>query len=454
MIDPKQDHEQGKASGDTGDTGGGKDVSEEKKEHFQRTRTQLHLHPPTRRSFRRQMIASTKKSQFHDFAEKDQIILKGWDQSAVMDHEEYKVPSLRECQRLLHNDEFDVYVKKSKTTHHQVSNVFFNNVAAFIIYLAHTIGLETFLVLGNAVGVSYFFCAFVEHTAVKLDFSFLAFSVVFPLTFLIQTTFSRRDLALTRLADLKANILSTVLTTLSVDWPSKDDKSSLSGGRLDLPDDFNSIVVSDAMELITLVYQYLSMPAVAHARNLVFQRKKLTTKRVHALQNDILKCINDVVVDFFQHTEVMRKAGFPSGEASRIHQYHQYLQQRFEQVRVLKYYRTPQAARSFGRVYLFVLPWLSGPYYAWVYQESHLAIALVLAGFTYLILVGLLNAQAGLEDPFLADYTSWLPGVDTVKLDYELATVIQAINQYYAQAEILRQWELKGQRGGAPAEQS
>jgi hypothetical protein len=305
------------------------------------------------------------------------------------------------------------------------------------------VGIESFLVLANAVLATILFCLVFEDVAVKLDFSFLAFAVVFPLTFLIGSTFGRRDLALQRLADFKACILSTCLTTLSVDWPPLGDSSSPSGGRLDLPLDFNQQVVRDCRELVFLAYRYLSMPSVGHARFLVFKSKKLKTKKIHAAQNEILKQFNHVMVDFFQHTEEMRRAGFSSGEASRLHQYHQYLQQRFEQMRILKYYRTPQATRSFGRVYIFLLPWLTGPYYAWVKEESHLAIAVALSGFTYLILLGLLNTQQGLEDPFLPDFTSWTPGIDTVKIDYEFAVVLQGVDQYYAQSELLRLWELK-----------
>jgi len=69
------------------------------------------------------------------------------------------------------------------------------------------------------------------------------------------------------------------------------------------------------------------------------------------------------------------------------------MQQRFEQLRIFKYYRTPQATRCFGRVYIFVLPWLVGPYFAWVFDEMNLlsyAYTIILACFTFLILLGLM----------------------------------------------------------------
>lgn len=230
--------------------------------------------------------------------------------------------------------------------------------------------------------------------------------------------------------------------TLSVDWPCG---ISPNGGRLNLPDSFNALVVKDCRELIKLVYEYLSMPQVAHGRNHVVWSKQKLTKHVHALQNGIVQDINDYMYDFAMHTEEMKRYGFPSGEASRIHQYHQFMQQRFEHLRLFKYYRTPQSTRSFGRVYIFVLPWITGPYWAWMAEGTSTAFAIVISSFTFLVFLGLLNCQQVLEDPFLADYQHLMPGIDTIKLDFEMAVAIQTIEQYYANAELQREWELSQQ---------
>jgi len=368
---------------------------------------------------------------FHDYSEDNAEVLHARGISGG----DINIPSLQECRRSLVNKEMDNYKKKQRKYRKMVQHSLLDLVAAFIIYLGHIIGIQCFLVVTNACMVTWYFCSRAGDFAVKLDFSFLAFSVVFPLTFLVQASFSRRDQALSRLADFKSCVQSTCLLTLLVDWPCG---SELTGGRQTMPSQFNMNVAQDSKELLKLVYEYLSMPVVSHARNIVFSKQRLTTKRVHALQNDIIKRINDVIFDFHLHTEEMRKYGFPSGEASRLHQYHQYLQQRFEQLRQLKYYRTPQATRSFGRVYLYVLPWFCGPYFAWVFVSTNYIFTISLAGFTFIVLLGLLNAQQGLEDPFLPDYSSWAPGIDTVKLDYEIAVALQAIEQYFANTELRR----------------
>ena len=89
--------------------------------------------------------------------------------------------------------------------------------------------IESFLVISNAVIVTFFYCYNYEQYAVKLDFSFLSFSVVFPLTFLINTTFGRRDQALQKLADFRGCVLSTALFTYTVDWPDPEVPGSYTG---------------------------------------------------------------------------------------------------------------------------------------------------------------------------------------------------------------------------------
>lgn len=60
------------------------------------------------------------------------------------------------------------------------------------------------------------------------------------------------------------------------------------------------------------------MHTVGHARYIAFSMmKEDASKRVHAIQNDLVKQLNSVMFDLAMHTEEMRKWGFPSGEASR-----------------------------------------------------------------------------------------------------------------------------------------
>ena len=387
-----------------------------------------------------------KHDPYQDFTEGRRLVLSPNLSEADLPESlrRVKIPTLRECQNTFHCEEADQWQHNARNPFHKLLTTILNIAGAFYIWISHTMSIESFLVISNAVIVTFFYCYNYEQYAVKLDFSFLSFSVVFPLTFLINTTFGRRDQALQKLADFRGCVLSTALFTYTVDWPDPEVPGSYTGGRKRLPPSFNEAVLEDFRRLFQLIYEYLSMPSVSHARHVAFWHKQPYKRRIHSKQNDLLKKWNDIMFDFYMHTEEMRKTGFPSGEASRLHQYHQYLEQRFEQLRWIKYYRTPQATRSFGRVYIYVLPWLTGPYFAWVFEEQlaeSYAFTMALAGFTFLVLHGLLNTQQGLEDPFLIDFTSFTPGIDALKLDYEMAVGLQAVEQYHAEAHIRAAWD-------------
>jgi hypothetical protein len=177
------------------------------------------------------------RDPYHDFHEQhdQQVVFEvsPGEEGMASNKTDFKIPTLHDCQRQLRNEDMEKFRRASQTPRKLLERTWFNIVAAFYIYFVNTVGIESFLVLANAVLATILFCLVFEDVAVKLDFSFLAFAIVFPLTFLIGSTFGRRDLALQRLADLKACILSTCLTTLSVDWPPLGDSSSPSGGRLE-----------------------------------------------------------------------------------------------------------------------------------------------------------------------------------------------------------------------------
>ena len=390
------------------------------------------------------MIAPAHKDGhdlYHDGHETHRTVFEvGGSDNITLPETQIYISRLRECQESLHNQEKEDYRHRASNPFYRFRSSILNICAALYLYIVNTLCFETMLVTVNAMVATFFFCEYADDYAVKLDFSFLAFSIIFPLTFLIQSTYSRRDQALARLADYRSAIISTALYTLTVDWPSSTNSNI--GGRLDLPENFDEAVVNDCRQLVKLTYQYLSMPSVAHGRNLVFRCEQETTKRVRAIQNNIVKQMNDLMYDFYLHAEIMRKHGFPSGEISRLTQFHQYLQQRFDQLRYLKYYRTPLSTRSIGRAFIFFLPWLNGPYFAHVYESTNYTFIMILAVFTYLVLLGLLNTQIGLEDPFVSDFVSWTPGVDTVKLDYELASLLQALEQHFAQSKMQRSFNL------------
>lgn len=73
---------------------------------------------------------------------------------------------------------------------------------------------------------------------------------------------------------------------------------------------------------------------------------------------------------------------------------------------VYQFYRTPQATRSFTRLFIIVLPAFFGPYYVYIARGSgstmstNFGFALALSIMTSLIMSGIFNVERLLEDPF------------------------------------------------------
>jgi len=111
------------------------------------------------------------------------------------------------------------------------------------------------------------------------------------------------------------------------------------------------------------------------------------------------------------YSERLKKIGLPSGEISRIRQYERFLSDVIEQLRMVKLYRTPQALRSFGRVFTILLPPFYAPVNAQVARDTQsLAVGITFGIITALALTALFESMEVLEDPFTAFLA--LDGID------------------------------------------
>jgi hypothetical protein len=75
-----------------------------------------------------------------------------------------------------------------------------------------------------------------------------------------------------------------------------------------------------------------------------------------------------------------------------------------------------------------------GPYSAFVAAATGIPFAIALSGFSMIVFLGLMNSQINLEDPF----TESDGGYDHIKLRYELASCLQALELHFRRAEGVR----------------
>ncbi len=222
------------------------------------------------------------------------------------------------------------------------------------MHFVTTFHTESCFVVVNACVVSVVYCTAWNDTAVRLDLGLMTTAVIFPLSFLLQQSFQRREAALMQLSLLRSSVSTIAMVTFTADWPCKGGPSW--DGRMQMPSGFNRMAYHNFKSLVYLIYAYLSMPTVGYARHRVISSQRRDTRRVHAAQNDILKRVAAKLGDISMHTELMKRHGFPATEASRVVNFVSTMSDRFELLKVVKYYRTPQATRAFGRVYVIVSP--------------------------------------------------------------------------------------------------
>ena len=68
-----------------------------------------------------------------------------------------KIPTLKECQKAFSNPEAETSYRNARNPFLRILTTFFNIVAAFVIWFAHTLNFETVLVVTNAALVAMFY---------------------------------------------------------------------------------------------------------------------------------------------------------------------------------------------------------------------------------------------------------------------------------------------------------
>lgn len=99
--------------------------------------------------------------------------------------------------------------------------------------------------------------------------------------------------------------------------------------------------------------------------------------------------------------ETLKTAGLSATECSRIRQYERWVCETFEILRQIKMYRTPQALRSFARIFTVFLPPFYAPRFAQIAIDvNSLGVGIAMALITTLALTALFESIQVLEDPF------------------------------------------------------
>lgn len=283
-----------------------------------------------------------------------------------------------------------------------------NCLASLVVFVLYLISIETLITIALSVGLTVYVYL---QTDDKVDFDgnimnwvLLSFAVVTPISAVIGMAFSRRETALRDLADMRSTIMQLYISHAIWDWDTKPG-DLVHSGRTKSDVDWrkhSDLVLEELFGIASDVTRYLGLPTSSRARHKIFPKFQSEAKHIQSEASSCQRTISARFAKLSQYCEVLKREGMPGNESSRIRQWERDTLQYFERLRMIKNYRTPQALRSFSRLFSMFLPPFYAPFYAQMAHELHsLGTAITFAVITSLALTSLFESVYQLEDPFV-----------------------------------------------------
>jgi hypothetical protein len=165
--------------------------------------------------------------------------------------------------------------------------------------------------------------------------------------------------------------------------------------------------------------RFLSLPTTSRSRHRMTSKGRAEAAKTIEVAYYLLESMTTQrMTRLVFYSERLKKIGLPSGEISRLRQFERYISNTLEQLRMVKMYRTPQAFRSFARIFTLILPPFYAPTYAQVGRDvNSLGVGIAFGIITAVGLTALFESLQILEDPFTAFLA--LDGID-VREEFEV----------------------------------
>ena len=227
------------------------------------------------------------------------------------------------------------------------------------------VNFQTILVTLFAV-LSTYLCKKYSLTA-DFPLTLIGIAIVFPVVFSIGEAYKRREKALDQYAILKAH--GRAIYFASRDWIKDDSKKT----------------DEDLRQIFKSLFEDLTHYFHSNSNKEVLEREK-------RLYNDF--------TDLSLFIESMRLRGLSGSEVSRVNQYLNKMMTGFESMKHIFQYRTPRTLRLYSKLFIYILPALYGPYFAYISIEQYSGLVYIMPILFSLVLVSLDNIQDHLENPY------------------------------------------------------
>mmetsp|Transcript_47686 Transcript_47686/g.55751 ORF Transcript_47686/g.55751 Transcript_47686/m.55751 type:complete len:454 (-) Transcript_47686:69-1430(-) len=280
-----------------------------------------------------------------------------------------------------------------------------NMISAFLIFVFFLISLESLFSIGLSVSLTVYAYNIARNDPTfegNMSWTLLTFAVITPLTTSIGMAFKRRESALVQIADFKVTMANLLSAHVFWDWCKIGSKPS---GRAACNVDWlqhTDEVLYSMIRICCELTRLLTLPNANRARHHVLPYGRKQHEDVATVSRKLHRSILEDMAIITEKCEVLKFQGLPPNEATRIRQWERFLSQEMEHMIVIKKYRTPQALRSFARLFTVFLPPFYAPYYGQLANDLHsLGLAITFSIITSVALTALFESMSQLEDPFL-----------------------------------------------------
>jgi len=224
-----------------------------------------------------------------------------------------------------------------------------------------------------------------------LPTTLLSFAVITPLGQSISMAFSRREMALQKLAMYRSAVYNLYVAHSSWDWSvsskgkgrrgcveNEEDEMAVYGNNTSSSTihnkqakDIDWLNHSDTtlchlIHMSDSLYKYLTLPTATRARHRATHKGRKEANEVLSAGREIFTLdVYGRMIMISQLSEALKYRGLPGNEASRIRQWEEKMTSAMENLRVVKEYRTLQALRVYERLFSLLLP----PFYATSYVQ-------------------------------------------------------------------------------------
>mmetsp|Transcript_10356 Transcript_10356/g.12154 ORF Transcript_10356/g.12154 Transcript_10356/m.12154 type:complete len:461 (-) Transcript_10356:53-1435(-) len=305
------------------------------------------------------------------------------------------------------------------------------NVSGLVVLFYYLVTLETIISVGLTIGLTIFWhrkhADSTDFDGGTIDFFFIGFAVITPITVSLGLAFGRREQALYEIRRIRTCCFQIYNAHAIWNWKGSDPESS---GRVEAG--INWLHHSDKVleQLIGIgdeLCRFLTLPTSSRSyhRTMSCGRKEAADiVEVAYRLFDSLYTQRLTQLSFLN--EKFKTLGVSHSEVSRLRQYERYIGESMEALRMIKMYRTPQALRAFGRIFTLIIPPFYAPRFAQVaFDLDSLALGICFATITPFALTALYESTQILEDPFVG-YVS-LDGIDVTE-EFEVLHWHQLIN--------------------------